>query len=157
MKNYIFFVFILICAFLQATLLNSFRIFNVKPDLLLASTVIGALTFRLGWVFVFSLFAGILKDSFSVRAFPINTLLFPLWGYLSLALARKISIESAPVRAGLICAVVIANDIVIRAIYFNLGISIPIGEFLRIVFIESLYTGLALLLCFRIIRPVFNP
>lgn len=142
MKNLIFIAAIAIFALLQATVLNYVNIFNVKPDLLLISVIIASLFFEPVWAIFLSLFAGILKDIFSVNAFGLNSLLFFLWSFLIIKLSRKIIFDSNYIRLALIFVVAILNNIIVRLTFLFLGNFISLGLFLRVTFIESLYTAL---------------
>lgn len=152
MKKKTAFLSLIILAILQATIFNYFRIFQVKPDLLLISVVfIGLSAWELRWVLFFAILAGAFKDIFTANTFGINTLLFPLWGFLIMKLAKKVSLEGWYIRAGLVFVTVVLNVIVARAINLSLGNYIPTGIFLRVTFWESLYTLAVSLLIFRFI------
>jgi rod shape-determining protein MreD len=73
----------LILGVFQVTFLNYFRIFGVKPDLLLVAVVIAGLFLETRAAIIFGMFAGIFKDVFRVNAFGLNVILFSLWGFLS--------------------------------------------------------------------------
>lgn len=156
MKNFVFFIFILICAVFQVTFPHFLNIFYVKPDLILASAIISGLTFNTGWALALSVFAGMLKDALSINIFPINTLLFPAWCILVVRVSRKISLDNNFIRIGLMFSVVILNALLIRIINLGLGEFIPMGEFLRIAFLEGLYTASVLPWLLRITQPIFN-
>lgn len=148
---------IIILAILQVTVFNYFRVFSVKPDLLLIIVVLAGLSFGLREALFFSILAGILKDIFSINAFGINTLLFPLWSFLTIKLSREVSLENNFIRAVLVFIMVVLNDIAARLINLTLGNFIPMGIFLRVTFLESLYTALVSLLVFRFMRSLENP
>jgi rod shape-determining protein MreD len=153
MKKRIFFLIILACCLLQATLLNSFRFFWVKPDLLLVCVVIASLSFDLKWALTYSVFAGFFKDIFGPHMFGINILLFPLWAVLIKRLARDISFDNLLLKVILMCVVTFTHNIANGLIIVYLGNYIPLGIFTRIVVIESLYTALCLPLVLKIIQP----
>lgn len=149
MKNYIFFIIILVWALFEVTVLDSFKVFGVKPNLLLINVVIMGLVFPLKWAFILSVFAGILKDSLSATAFGLNLLLFPLWSFLIIKLSRKISLDSNFLRVTLVFIIVVANNIMVRPIYLLLGQFIPLGIFLRTTILEAVYTAVMLPLMFK--------
>jgi len=156
MRNRLFLLAILIIALLQATLLNYIKVFGVKPDLLLIIFFISSLFFELKWALVFGICVGILKDILGINTFAINTLLLPLWSLLIMKLSKKISIDSNFIRAAFIFIIIISNDIVSRLIFLFLGkFIIPLSIFLRIAFLESLYTALVSFLIFRIFNHYF--
>ena len=156
MKNSIFIAAIIIFALLQTTILNCVTIFNVKPDLLLSSVIIASLFFKPQWAIPLSIFAGILKDIFSVNVFGLNSILFFLWSFLIIKLSRKISFDSNYVRLVLVFIIAILNNIITRLIFLFLGNFISLGLFLRITFIESLYTALIFPLALRFTRNLLS-
>jgi len=141
-KNLIFISVIIIFALLQVTILNYVNIFNIKPDLLLISVVIASLFFQPVWAISLSIFAGIVKDIFSVNVFGMNTILFFLYSLLIIKLSKRFSFDSNYVRLVLLFIIAVLNNIIIRLIFLFLGNFISWGIFLRITFIESLYTAL---------------
>lgn len=142
MKKSLFFLIILLSALFETTFLNSFRIFGVKPDLLLICVVTASLNFGIKTALVLSAFAGILKDSLTAAAFGLNLLLFVLWSFLLRELAKRISLDNRFFCAGLVCIIILVNNIVARPLYFFLiQLSIPLGVFLRTTILEAVYTG----------------
>jgi len=148
-KKLIFISVIIILVLLEATVLNYVNIFNVKPDLLLISVIIASLFFEPVWAISLSIFAGILKDIFSVNAFGMNTILFFLWSFLIIKLSRKIIFDSNYIRLALIFIIAILNSIISRLIFLFSGNFISWGIFLRITSVESLYTALIFLLVLK--------
>ncbi len=158
MKKAIFSIFILISSLLEVTILDSFKLFGVKPDLLLMSAVTASLVFDLKWAFVFGVFAGILKDSLGAGSFGINTLLFSLWVFLIVKLSRKITLDSNIIRIILVFIVVIWHNLIKKFIFFILGKpSASIGMFLYIMLLESLYTAAISPLLFKFIESTLYP
>lgn len=149
MKNFIFIVIIIIFGLLQTTILNYVNIFNIKPDLLLISVIIASLFFEPIWAISLSIFAGILKDVFSLNAFGMHTILFFLWSFLIIKLSRKITLDNNYIKLVLIFIIAILNNIIIRLIFLFLGNFISLGLFLRISFIEPLYTAFIFLLVLK--------
>lgn len=126
---------------LQATILNNFRFFGIKPDLLLVVIVILSVFLEWRWVLFYSLFAGILKDAFCFEPFGVNTVLFPLISYLVYKVSRKISVEDIYALMVVVFAAVILNNSIIRVIFVFSAKIIPSGIFTRGIFIESLYSA----------------
>ena len=157
LRNWLIFPFLILLGLAQVTLLNSFRIFGVKPDFLLIAIVIASTFFKWEKILIFAVFAGVLKDSFSINVFGVNTLLFPFWSYLTRVLSGKINLDNNFSFAVLILAIGILSGI-IRLIFLSLGNAffIPIGVFLRITFLESLYGAIATPLIFGIIKPALS-
>lgn len=155
MRKWFFLLLIVILGLLQVTLLDYFKIFGVKPDLLLIGVVMVSLfSFDLKWALFLSAFCGILKDVMAINPFGINTLLFPLWSFLIMRLSKKISIENNFICAVLVFIIGVSCNIITRLIFLFLGNFISMNVFLRITFLESLYTAFILPLFFRVIRPL---
>jgi len=144
MKNWIFFLIIVALGMLQVTVLNYFKIFGVKPDLLLITVVIAGLFFEFKWAFVLSVFAGLFKDVFGANIFGINTLLFPLWSFLIVRLNKEITIDYNFIRIILVFIVSLLHNTITGLILIYSGNLIPLGLFLRIVSLQSIYTALVL-------------
>lgn len=152
MKKFSFLLIILLAAALQLTLVDFFKIFNIKPDLLLLCMVIAAFNFRFGWVFFYSIVCGGLKDILGTNTLAINSLLFPLWGILVMQLNRKISTEEYhSIRALVIFVITVLNDTFSRIVLLYFGALIPMGVFLRVTFLESLYSAFLSLWVFRLL------
>jgi hypothetical protein len=82
----------------------------------------------------------------------LNTILFFLWSILIIKLSRKISFDNNYVRLVFIFIIAILNNIVSRLIFIFLGNLVSLGLFLRITFIESLYTALIFPLALKFAR-----
>jgi len=144
LKILIFSAVIIFFCFFQSTILNSIKVFGVKPDLLMICVIVGSVFW--GWqpALFFSLLAGLGKDIFGMEALGVNLLLFPLWAYLVYSLSKKVTLDYDLVLVVLVFVAVFLNDILIRFIFLFFKKFISLGIFLRITFIESLYTALAL-------------
>jgi rod shape-determining protein MreD len=156
MRNWIFLVAIVILGLIQVTILNYVRIFNIKPDLLLISLLLSSLFFEMKWAFILGVFAGILKDIFSIDAFGTNTLLFALWTYLIVKLSKKISIDNNYIRLPLMFIITLFTSIITRLIVLTQGNAIPLGITLRIMFLEPLYTALIFPLVLKYTQPILS-
>jgi len=150
-------IFVIIAGFgvAQLSIADFFKVFGVKPDLLLICVVFASLNFNLRWALIFSVFAGVFKDVFSANTFGLNTLLFALWSFLIVRLAREISIDDEILRAILILAAVALHNIICGLVFIYCGKFIPPGIIVRIVLIESVYTALVSPLVFRCFRPAY--
>lgn len=157
MKNWIFLFIIITCALLQITILNYIKILNVKPDLLMVSVVFASIFLGVRQALISSIFAGILKDTLSINALGINTLLFPLASFFIISLSKKISLDNNLIRMASIFIIMLINDVITRLIFLFLGNFISWGIFLRTAFMESLYTAFILPLVFKIIKLVVYP
>lgn len=154
MRRLIFLLIIFILAILQATLLDTFKLFDVKPDLLLIVVVISSIYFDLKWALLLAVFSGILKDCLLFNSFGLNTLLFSLWSFLIVKLSRKLSLDNDFLRALLLFIIIVFNDVIISSIYFSQGQFIPLGIFLRRLFLECLYSIAISPLIFKLLRPI---
>jgi len=147
----IFFLFIIIIlGLLQITLLDFFRVFGIKPDLLLICSVVSSLVFEFRWALMFCIFAGFFKDALGISALGINTLFFPIWCLLIIRLNREVTLDSNFIHIGLIFIVTFFHNIITGLISVYSGNVIPLGIFLRILIIESIYTALVFPLIFKI-------
>lgn len=155
MRYLFFFLVILASGLLQVTFLDYFRILGVKPDLLLISIVTASLSFELRWVIIFSLFAGLFKDAFNSNTLAINTLLFPLWGFLIFKLSRKISLEENLIRTVLIFIIALVDNTIAGLILVSSGNLVPLKIILRNLAAGSIYTALIFPLVERVIIKIF--
>jgi len=142
---------VFICAILQATLLNYFRLWGVKPDILLLACVVASLSFSLEKSLCLAVLAGFLKDILSLNHYGISTLFFPVIVFLVFKLSRKISVEDSNFCAMLVFCAVILNEVISKIFLEFFAIYIPLGVFLRVMIIEALYTAAISLLVFKII------
>ena len=134
------FLALFIIVLLQSTLLNYFRIFNVKPDAILASLVIYVNFFNLGWSLFFAFLGGIFKDAFSVFSFGFNTITCILWIILARQVSRRLSFENNFIRSGLLCLIILLNNLTLQSIMLVLGRHIVMADLLKVAAIESIFT-----------------
>ncbi len=151
MKNLKFSFLILFFGVCQAAFLDYFRVFNVKPDLLLISVVIVSLILKLRWAVILSLFAGILKDVL-VSSPCANAFFFPFGCFFIIQLSNKISFEELPVRIGLVFILAIVYNICCAAALIYSGRLIPFGIALRIIILGPIYTTIVFSLVSKIYR-----
>ncbi|MEW6101443.1 MAG: hypothetical protein AB1481_04030 [Candidatus Omnitrophota bacterium] len=142
MKKWFFIPFIILSGLLQLTVLDSWRIFQVKPDLLLVSMVWACFIFNFRQAFLLSIFCAVLKDTFLPWPFGINTILFPLWCFLIFKLRKQLTLDYAPLQIALIFIVTLMQNIATGLMLILMGYTIAAGIFLRIVGVGSLYTTL---------------
>ncbi|MFH1354777.1 MAG: rod shape-determining protein MreD [Candidatus Omnitrophota bacterium] len=152
MNKFKFLILIIGLALIQLVFLEYFKFFGVTADLLLIGVVIASLTFRFRSAMIMAIFAGLIKDAFAAGSFGMNTLLFPLWTFLILRLSREIAIDSNIIRLCLISLIALLENIIRGLVLIYLGKSIPLGIFLRIIFIGSIYTAIVFPLIYRISR-----
>jgi len=155
MKKWIFFIFVLLAVLLEATILNYLRLFHVKPALTFACVVLAAFYLDSPRAFLLAVFAGILQDVFGTAAYGINTLLYPALVFLIIKLTAKISLDNDYLRTALLAILLIINDVAARLVLLSLGKSVPaLGIFLRIAFLQLIYTAAAFPLLLKIARPI---
>jgi rod shape-determining protein MreD len=153
MKNKLIFLgFILATGLLQVTIFDSFRFYNVKPDLLLITVVIAGLHFDLIWVLAAGLLAGFFKDIFGTNTFGLNALLFTAWGYLIWRANREISIDFFMIRLALVAIVALANGLVNAAALIYFGNIIPLGIMIRSVILNTIYTAALFPLAYKLVK-----
>jgi rod shape-determining protein MreD len=137
---------------LQVTIVDSFKLFGVKPDLILIAVFIAALNLDLMPALALALSAGIFKDAFTSSALGFNVFLFPLWVFLIVKLLRRVSVEDNIARILLLFFVAILNNIISAlALVYSAG-SLSFGIFLRITFLASVYTALIFSLILKIVK-----
>lgn len=143
---------LLICACLQVTVVNHFKFFGIKPDLILVGIVIAGLFGELKFAVALGIAAGAFKDIYGSGAFAANTLLSALWVFLTANLARRISLDINLTRAALVFVIAALNAVAMRILLWCLGTQVAPGIFMRIFFLDSLYTALASLLVFKLLK-----
>lgn len=150
MRNCFFLLIILVFSITQVTIVNYFKVFGVQPNLILISVVFAAISLNLKWAVSLSIFAGILKDAFSSGPFGISVVLFPLISFFVARISKEIPTDNNIVRAIIIFVCVVFNNILTRLIFLFSGEYVPLSVFLRVMFIESLYTAFTAFIILRI-------
>ncbi len=154
MKKWHFLLTTLALGLLEAGFPDFFRVFNVKPDLILISVVVAGIYLEFRTALGAAVFGGILKDVLGANAIGINTALFPTWCFLIRKLSKEVSLSDDYLHPVFVFLTVIFNDVAARMIFMFLGSFLSWGIFLRVIFLESLYTALATYLIFRFIKPL---
>lgn len=144
-----------IIALLESTLLNHFRIFDVKPDIILAALVIFVPFFSLTWSVVFAVLGGMFRDIFSILPFGFNVVICVVWIILAKRISRQLSIESNFIRSAILGLIILLNNLTLQSILFVLAKPIAMGRFLTIIFIESITTLLLALPMYRLFLRLF--
>ncbi|MBU1871573.1 MAG: rod shape-determining protein MreD [Candidatus Omnitrophica bacterium] len=142
--------------FLQATLLNHFRIFNVKPELILAILVFYSFFLDFKPVLGLAFIAGVFYDLMSVLPFGFNTLIFILWVILIRLVSRKLAVENGLITGGVLCMIILLNNLTGQAVRYLLGISTGGNFFPIIAIIETLFTLLIALPIYNLLRHIFR-
>ncbi len=148
-KHIYAFLALFIIVLLQHSLFYRLRILNTGPDAVLAALVLFVLFFDLRWLVVFAFFGGVLRDIFSVLPFGFNVVFFVLWIILANQISRRLSVENNFIRSALLCLIILLNNLSMQ--FVLLVYSRPVGAavFVKIFFIESMFT---LLLSFPMYR-----
>jgi len=142
----------LVLGLFQITFLENFKVFGVKPDLLLLTVVIAGLFWETRAAVIFGIAIGILKDIFSLNTFGLDILLFGLWAFLTVKISRKVSIEDNLTRGLLVFIIALMQNIAVGLSGGLSGSFVPFGIFLRLVFLSALYTALPLPLILKITK-----
>ena len=150
MRNWFFLLIVFTFTITQVTIVNYFRVFGVKPDLILISVVFAAISLDFKWAVSLSIFAGILKDAFSFGPFSISVISFPLCSLFIARISKEIPTDNNVVRAIIIFVSVVFNNILTRLIFLCSGKYVPASVFLRVTFIESLYTAFTAFIILKI-------
>jgi rod shape-determining protein MreD len=141
-----------ILAFLQITILDYFKVFGVKPDLILIAVFIAVLFLDLKSALGVGLLAGVFKDVFTSNVLGFSAALFPIWVLLIANLIKRVSIEDNISRIFLLFVVALLNNVISGLVLiYSIGF-LSFGIFLRITFLASAYTALILALILRIIK-----
>jgi rod shape-determining protein MreD len=143
-------IFLLILS--QATICDYLKLFNIKPNLILIALMIVSISFKLEWSLIFSLILGALTDLLGISKPGISVLFFPLLCFLIIKLSRKITLDNAYIFSAFTGILVVIYGLTTRFFLLSLGNSISIGIFLRVIFIESIYTALISLIIFKEIK-----
>ncbi len=140
----------LILGILQVTILDYFKIFGVKPDLILIAVCFAALFLEIRPALVISLFAGLFKDMFLLKVLGFNIFLFPILVIIITKLVKRVSIEDDLSRISLVFVISLLNNI-LNGIMLAYSVGyLPLGIFLRITVVASLYTVLIFSLILRV-------
>jgi len=151
MKAWFLIILTVILGVLQVTFLDCFKVFGVKPDLLLIAVFIAGLFLDLKPALGIGLLAGIFKDAFSLTPPGVSIILFPMWIFLIAKFCREVSIDDNLTRMLLLFVVALLNNIISGAVLIYSGAFLPLGIFLRITLLASIYTALILSLILRFI------
>ena len=150
MKNIIILSVILLCAIIQVTFIEPFRIFGVKPDLLLICVCITGLMCEWRLALFFGFYAGALKDLLGTDPFGFNILLYVCWSYFIAKVARKISLEDTYALMAVSCVVFFIDGIAKRIILSSYGKYVSFGISFRIIVLSCLYSTLLIPLVLKL-------
>ncbi len=152
MKKSLVLATVFLVCLLQLTVVNHFKIFSVKPDLILIGIVTAGLFSDLKFALALSFVAGAFKDIYAGFPFAINAVLMPLWTFLVINLARRVSIDINLTRALLVFVIAALNSLAMTIFFWYVGNYVSFGIFMRILFLGSLYTALVSLLVFKLLK-----
>ncbi|MFH0763750.1 MAG: rod shape-determining protein MreD [Candidatus Omnitrophota bacterium] len=153
------YLIILAAIILQAGVLNSVKVFGVKPDLALASVVFFAIFFGPGAGLESGLAAGFLQDIFAFDFFFANTLTLGLTGLIAGSASDKFFKESkrAEFLAVVFFAVLSMSLHYIFVSFFSKSLAASYPEFfMSAVVPASLYTGLVSIPLYKIFMNIYN-
>ena len=127
-------------ALLQSTLLNYLRIFNFKPNIILAGLIICFLLFDIKSSVAFAFLLGVLRDLMSVYPFGFNTVICILWAVVVKRISKRLNVENFLVRNVMLFVIIVLNSLVMRFILFIPARSLSMGAFLRSMILEIIFT-----------------
>jgi len=154
MRNYLFLFLLLVFSLLQVTMIDSVRVFSAKPDLITVVIIIGSVFLERKFALFCSLAAGLFKDIFSVNPYGVHALLLPLWSFVVSFVSKKLTIEDNLVLSAVTFVVVFLNSVLFRFINAFSAENTTLGIFLRLAFLESLYSALFLSLILKLFNKL---
>jgi hypothetical protein len=131
-----------VAAIVQVALADCITWFNVKPDVFIAGLFCACMVLSARWSLVFALCAGLLRDAFCGPMAGNGMVLYVGWWMVMVQLSRMIAVDTFPVRRMFLAAVVAANSLVVRPLFFRAP-GIPWGILVRTMLLEAVYTALA--------------
>lgn len=142
--------------FVNLFVFEKFKIFGVKPELLLIAVLFFGFNFGIARGIEVGIVSGILIDIFSVGYFGINIVSFTLVGFIAGCLKDKLFKESFIIQF-IVSGISVYFISGIYFLYFKdalyLGQS---AEFWEICFVKALYTGFIAPILFVILKKLFN-
>lgn len=154
MKKIKILIFLLLLAIFETTGLDSIRIFNVRPDLILIAVIVLGFSYNLSVTLMFSFFAGFIKDILSTGPFGLNTFIFVLIVYTLSKLSKRFIIEGLILRIAIISIAVILENLVAGSILSFYASPISLGILLRLSFLSAIYTALFSYPIFKLINHI---
>ncbi len=151
------FLILSLISILQVTLFNYFRIFNVKPDLILSVLISYTFFLDFTWTVSFAFLGGVFRDLMEGLPFGYNTVLCIVWVVLSSRVSRRLSVEHVLVRNIIVCSIILMNNIVMRFILISLGNVIELGVFFRVVILECIFTLILFFSLYKLLKRFLTP
>ena len=155
-KRAVLYLTLFIIFFIDLFIFERFRIFGVKPELLLIAVLFFGFNFGIARGIEVGVVSGILRDIFSVGYFGISIISFSLAGFIAGCLKDKLFKESFIIQF-------VASGI---SVYFISGIYflyikevLYLGqnvEFWEICFFKAFYTGFVAPILFMILKKIFD-
>lgn len=154
MKKILFCCIILITAFFEVSFLGHFKIFSVKPDLLLILVVMAGVSFDLPTSIALAFLAGFCRDIAGVSSFGSYTFLFSMWGLLIQKLSHQVSFDNPIVFVAGVYLLNFLQNTILRLSLMHSSDSISLGIFLRLLFVQSFYTAVVSLFLLTTIERI---
>ena len=154
MKNISFLLALIIACLIQSTWLDSFKIFNTKPDLILIAVLLSIILLDNKWAIFLAILGGVLKDSLGVNPFGLNSILFLCWFILIKRVVKEMEIEDNFRRAILILIIVFLHNLITGLFLVYTGRYIAPGIFLRNLLLVLLYAAAVIPLAFKLTRDL---
>ena len=144
---------------LHLTILDHFRIFGAKPDIMLIPVIFFGLFLGRRVGFESGLVAGLAKDLFAFDFFGINTSIFALTGYLAGVMGANLSRDSKKAQAlstVLFTVTTMTMHFIMVSIFLG-RINLNFGEYLAASIIpSSVYTAALSIPIFAKLEQVFD-
>ncbi|MBQ3553918.1 MAG: rod shape-determining protein MreD [Clostridia bacterium] len=148
-------VVVFLLALFQTTLIHSFKLFGVIPNLLLSSVVCYSLICGENKAMVFGIACGLILDFYGARAVGINTLLCMLTALGCILLHDGLFSNNAFVAMLFVAVISVIYDLIIFFFYFVLwGQTDVLYALFRIILPGAIYSGLVTIFIYPLMRAV---
>ncbi|MBN1353337.1 MAG: rod shape-determining protein MreD [Candidatus Omnitrophica bacterium] len=143
--------------FLELTFFNKFRIFGVRPELLMTAAIFFGFHFGVSYGAEAGLASGIIKDIFSISPFGINTVSFLLIGAAAGFLKDKVFKENAITQFAFSFLSVCVSSAAVFIYLTETASSGVGGAFWKTCLCKGIYTGFLAPITFFILNAAFKP
>jgi len=146
-KRQIIFIYLFILAIFEVTLLNNFKVFSTKPQLIVPVLVILSLSdMSMKWLIFFIFFYAFILESFSTYAIAYQPIMIVLLAVACKKYLHKFNLENQAVVLGILYLLAFLFN-VFKCALLSLAFS------LKSIFFSCLYTTLA----YPFLSRLFNP
>jgi len=157
MKKWLgFLLIIMVTGLLQATVLNVFGVFRVKPDILFVLALFACVVFRPKQAILLAGCAGLMKDIFGIGQIGYSILFFSSCSFAIIKISRNIAIENEFIYTAFVFVFTILNNLAIKIAMLLAGNNIPLGQFIKVLSLESVYNSIVAFFIFLLGRKYFD-